>query len=139
MNLLNDLIDFYDKFHNDQDFWEKAREGSGFSPIAHMTLGRKASAVCITLDREANFVSARRLDLSKDGGDYPVFYPVTIASASRTKCCAAMAHPLCDQLRFIMTEGTPNPDYMARLEDWIQCEKCVSASRILKVIHDYVG
>lgn len=139
MNLLNDLIDFYDKFHNDRDFWEKARDGSGFLPITHMALGRKPSVVCITLDREGDFVSARRLDLSKNGSDYPVIYPVTIPSASRTKCTPHLAHPLTDQYRYLVMDGDPNPAYLERLEDWMQNTNSVSACGIIKSIHDYVG
>lgn len=92
-------------------------------PISHSTF---QAQIEVTVDREGNFVDARKIDKGKDA---VTIIPVTEDSASRANVNAP--HSLCDKLCYIAGDYTQYTGdhkeacyekYMEQLDDWVQSE-----------------
>lgn len=132
MPLWLDLVNFYDKFHNTENYWLSFRDGSGFPPFFHNILGFKTPVVCVTVNEGGEFVSARWV--RRGEGDEPIFYPVSVKSASRRSM--EYTHPLCDKI-----QSFGDPAYLENLDKWLSYAKhnSVSAYGNLNSIRKYVA
>ncbi|MDO5400912.1 MAG: type I-C CRISPR-associated protein Cas8c/Csd1 [Eubacteriales bacterium] len=93
----------------------QVREGHEMlAPVSHLVT---RADIEITLDRDGQFVSARKRDKTEP----KIVIPATEGSAGRT--AKAVPHPLCDQLKYIAPyDGPKYAAYLAQLTQWTQSD-----------------
>lgn len=85
------------------------------APIAHLVT---RADIEITLDRDGNFDSARKVDKSEP----KIVIPATEGSGGRAGI-KPVPHPLCDQLKYLAPYGGPKyTAYLEQLTKWTQSE-----------------
>ncbi len=108
MGLLQRAVETYDA---NQDRVGRYYEGhEPLAPIGHIITG---ADIEVTLNQDGKFVSARKVDKAEP----KTIIPVSEESGGRT--CAPVAHPLCDQLKYILSADTDTYAlYVEGLKKW---------------------
>lgn len=111
MGLLQKAVETYDSMAHRAGI-VYAEEKEPLAPVSHIMA---RAQIEITLDQDGRFVSARALDK-----DTPkIIIPATEESAGRTVKAAALPHPLCDYLRYLLPQNQVEyQHYISQLSDW---------------------
>ena len=90
------------------------------APISHII---KEAKIEVTIDANGNFISAAAVvkDKKNERDESKTIIPATEKSANRTS--APCAHPLSDQLKYLIPSSTEHHDlYLKQLSDWANSE-----------------
>lgn len=125
MGLLQKALETYDFMEARAGDYEVNKEP--LAPIGHICA---KPSIVITIDQDGHFRSAAKWDAGK------IIIPATLKSSSRSN--GIEAHPLCDQIEYVMGDSSENEKkkaYLEQLKLW--CDK--SGDKKLAVIFKYVS
>lgn len=108
MGLLQKALETYHAMEGLAGVYQEGLEP--LAPVGHIVT---KAQIEVTIDADGRFVEAKPADKDKK-----IIIPVTEESSGRTS--APAAHPLCDQLGYLLPEGKEKYDlYIAGLKEWV--------------------